>query len=491
MGTKETAVWQGCHGRGNRCEVACTSSGWFYAAKSTFEACRLPVVNHSETSVATLPKSATSFRINLVALACLLTGFWVLNGVSQTFFEITGNPADAATLELLFLLATWSAPVIVLERLFQKRGWQFSRQRLSISRALTKVLGFYVTLAVCGLTYWIFPEYHGSFYEPYWNLLRWLALPVLIGCIPYFYFIDGFFEKPEDGYFAVGRLLLAAQRPARPSAFSQHALGWLVKLFFLPLMTVYLQQATVYLASVDLQQGLTGFIPFYDLAWQVIFAVDLAVVTAGYLLALRLLDAHIRSSESTVGGWLVALICYQPFWSAISVGYLAYNKDNYSWGNWLAGNDLATMLWGSAILVLITIYSLSSVAFGIRFSNLTHRGVITSGPYRLTKHPAYLSKNLSWWLIAVPFIATPNNWLDAVQACCMLIGLNLIYLARAITEERHLSWDPTYRSYQAALATDGLFPRFERLVSEFGKKKRGDSGHRVSSTEGELNVTRE
>ena len=43
---------------------------------------------------------------------------------------------------------------------------------------------------------------------------------------------------------------------------------------------------------------------------------------------------------------------------------------------------------------------------GPRFSNLTHRGILTHGPYAWSKHPAYLSKNLFWWLSSLPFLAT-------------------------------------------------------------------------------------
>jgi protein-S-isoprenylcysteine O-methyltransferase Ste14 len=131
----------------------------------------------------------------------------------------------------------------------------------------------------------------------------------------------------------------------------------------------------------------------------------------------------------------------------------------------LSGNDTLTIIWGSLILVLIAIYSLSSVAFGIRFSNLTHRGIITSGPYRYTKHPAYFSKNLSWWLIGIPFISATNDMLQVIQSCLMLMGLNLIYYLRAVTEERHLSWDETYRAYQRAMEKRGILRSFERLTS--------------------------
>jgi len=108
------------------------------------------------------------------------------------------------------------------------------------------------------------------------------------------------------------------------------------------------------------------------------------------------------------------------------------------------------------------IYALSTVAFGLRFSNLTHRGIITDGPYRWSKHPAYISKNLSWWLISMPFLSLPG-WGESLRNCALLLLLNLIYYLRAKTEERHLGRDAVYLAYCAWIANNGLFRRFAPL----------------------------
>ena len=106
------------------------------------------------------------------------------------------------------------------------------------------------------------------------------------------------------------------------------------------------------------------------------------------------------------------------------------------------------------LLSTMTGRSKAAVSFSLRFSNLTHRGVLTGGPYQLTKHPAYVSKNLAWWLVAVPFI--PEVWSvgglwDALRCCLALLGVNFVYLMRARTEERHLSRDPAYVAYATAM----------------------------------------
>jgi steroid 5-alpha reductase family enzyme len=134
-----------------------------------------------------------------------------------------------------------------------------------------------------------------------------------------------------------------------------------------------------------------------------------------------------------------------------------------NFSSWLAGLPYLRDACGSVIIVLSLIYALATVAFGLRFSNLTHRGIITDGPYRLSKHPAYLTKNLSWWLISVPF-ALNDGWASAVRHSILLLLLNVVYFLRARTEERHLSRDPAYVAYAEWINEHGLLASFGRAL---------------------------
>ena len=99
-------------------------------------------------------------------------------------------------------------------------------------------------------------------------------------------------------------------------------------------------------------------------------------------------------------------------------------------------------------MALTLVYALATAAFGPRFSNLTARGTITGGPYRLTRHPAYLAKNLFWWSATLPFLPTGGHMLDALRNTAMLAVVSGIYWWRARTEEAHLlADDPDYRAY--------------------------------------------
>src|SRR5690606_30326303 len=99
----------------------------------------------------------------------------------------------------------------------------------------------------------------------------------------------------------------------------------------------------------------------------------------------------------------------------------------------------------------------ATVAFGIRFSNLTYRGVLTNGPYRFSRHPAYLSKNLFWWFTALPMVVTNGSWTDAVRNTVLLGIVSGIYYWRARTEEAHLlAEDAKYREYHDWMGEHGL-----------------------------------
>jgi protein-S-isoprenylcysteine O-methyltransferase Ste14 len=281
------------------------------------------------------------------------------------------------------------------------------------------------------------------------------VLPGLIVVSPvYIAYVDRRQHDPGDAYAQLGALALG-RAPADNVQLWVHARGWAIKAFFLPLMFVYVVGDLGGFWSGPLLPAPVDFEHIFPRLIDLLYLVDVFLAAITYALTLRPLDSHIRSADPTVAGWLVCLALYPPF-NTVTGKILPYDQDGLFWGKVFAPYPALYVVWGTAILVLVAIYAWSTAAFGLRFSNLTHRGIITNGPYRWSKHPAYLSKNLSWWMISVPFIAGAG-WLQAVQSCLLLGGINLLYFLRARTEERHLSRDPVYRDYAAFIAEHGLF----------------------------------
>ena len=128
-------------------------------------------------------------------------------------------------------------------------------------------------------------------------------------------------------------------------------------------------------------------------------------------------------------------------------------------------------IWGVVLVVLTAIYAWATVAFGIRFSNLTHRGILTNGPYAWTRHPAYVSKNLFWWLSALPFLATTGSYVDMIRNTAILAMVSGVYYWRARTEEQHLSEDPAYVDYSAWMDRNGPVTRFLAALKPGGGRR--------------------
>jgi protein-S-isoprenylcysteine O-methyltransferase Ste14 len=98
--------------------------------------------------------------------------------------------------------------------------------------------------------------------------------------------------------------------------------------------------------------------------------------------------------------------------------------------------------------------------------NLTYRGVITHGPYRLTRHPAYVAKNLFWWSVSLPFLSPTGSMVDCIRNTAILAMVSAVYWWRAKTEERHLlAEDAKYRQYWAWAETGAPVTRLlKRLI---------------------------
>jgi len=413
-----------------------------------------------QTTGLTRPASATHFGVSLLALLVgvglvWLGAPWMYPAMNQWLGYSPLIPC--AGIVLVIAAAEWLRPAWRNPLAEAPRGVV---RPLSLARVGTRLLGVAATFALLALAYWLFPEYHGTFYTPYWQFLRSIA-PLAVAIPFYLVWMDTRSASERDEYFQMGALLLGHGHLTDWPLLRRHLLGWTIKGFFLPLMTVYLGNEIRALYQAIQPSGSATADP-YQIFYHLSYAVDLLYCVVGYSSALRWFDSHIRSVEPTVGGWVIALMCYQPFYSVIGAYYLQY-EDATFWDNWLQAWPNLRDAWAVAIIILASIYALATVAFGLRFSNLTHRGIITSGPYRFSKHPAYLSKNLSWWLISVPFISQAG-WTEALRNCTLLALLNGVYYLRARTEEWHLSRDPTYVQYALWMEQHGWLRPLARVL---------------------------
>ncbi|KKW38615.1 hypothetical protein A2454_05865 [Candidatus Peribacteria bacterium RIFOXYC2_FULL_55_14] len=250
----------------------------------------------------------------------------------------------------------------------------------------------------------------------------------------------------SEGWRYIRRAPLDASNPPVMKKEEKVAILFLlVKFYFLPVM---MQLFVGNFHSITYYWRLFGgTTDIHDFMLRVMFPftislfyfVDTSYFVFGYSVEYPLARNKVRSVEPTLFGWLVTLICYSPFYE-VSAKYLFWSSDTSGYLSSLT----ATYAMRIASIVFLAIYLWATLALGTKCSNLTNRGIVTSGPYAYIRHPAYFFKALGWWVAAIPYIVTTDNFLLATLS---LGGWTVIYFFRALTEEWHLLQDPDYQEY--------------------------------------------
>ncbi|MCB9771989.1 MAG: DUF1295 domain-containing protein [Candidatus Omnitrophica bacterium] len=326
-------------------------------------------------------------------------------------------------------------------------------------RIVIKLIGLYGTFFIILLLYGLNPFYRETtrtiqFYGYFFSFLKLTAPAIIILSFAYFCFIDRRQKDPYDSYWHMGCVLTGRWRQVKGIFLREHGRVWFIKAFFIPFMFGLLMEYLNAIFSFNWSTGLT-FALIYEHSLNIFYTFDVLFGVLGYLLTLRLTDNHVQSTEPTILGWVVCLACYHPFYSLFGIGLLQY-QSSFTWEQWLSFNPVLFYGVGLTIMALSAVYGLATVAFGYRMSNLTYRGIITDGPYRFTKHPAYLAKVLSWWLISLPFLSLAGPLVAAKQTLALIV-ISFIYYFRAKTEENHLANYPEYVQYANWIDQHGIF----------------------------------
>ena len=183
----------------------------------------------------------------------------------------------------------------------------------------------------------------------------------------------------------------------------------------------------------------------YWFLFQVILFMDVVFFTIGYVVEHPALKNEIRSVDPTWVGWAAALACYPPM-NSLTAQMLGGNVSDFP----QFADPTVHVVVNCLLLLLMAIYASASVALNFKASNLTHRGIISHGPYRFVRHPAYIAKNAAWWLGTIP--AASAAWQQSASSALLVVGSAIawsaLYALRAITEEDHLrKIDGEYEAY--------------------------------------------
>lgn len=341
-----------------------------------------------------------------------------------------------------------------------------------IDISITKLAGLWATWAVIGGLYCIARWYWDGPYLLAMEVLGTVAIPLFVASIPYVIWLDRVLINPRDPAWHFGALLIGRE-PFDPAQVWCHVRAWAVKGFFTAFMISIVPGGFAIIVANDWAPMVTDPVRLAGLLVTAMFVLDAQIGTVGYIMTMKPLDAQIRSANPFLAGWLAALVCYPPFQLMQGSGPLFYQTNTRNWEFWFAGHDLVLWIWAAILVVLAAIYAWATVAFGLRFSNLTYRGVLTNGPYRFTKHPAYLAKNAFWWLETLPFLVVSHSLTDVVRNTFFLACVSAIYFWRAKTEEAHLTAeDPKYRAYAEWMAQHGMITRLLHRIGQALRTRR-------------------
>ena len=255
-----------------------------------------------------------------------------------------------------------------------------------------------------------------------------------------------FLKNPSKGYIAlialkkmlIGSVKIHDERFVLERHEKNALLFTMVKFFFLPIMlnfflNNYFSLMTYSLKNITISQSYFLY-PFFPMAFTFLFAIDTLWFSFSYAFESGFLKNKVRSVDPTFFGWFVALISYPPFNTMVN-NYIGWYPNDYI----ELSHPSLTMILRIFILIFIGIYVWATLALGTKCSNLTNRGIVSKGPYSFIRHPAYVCKNLAWWLTIIPIMSLPVFF--------SMLTWSIIYYFRAVTEERHLIADPDYQAY--------------------------------------------
>ena len=318
-----------------------------------------------------------------------------------------------------------------------------------------------------------FPYPSSWYYAPYRELFIGAAWTVLACAIPYFWMVERYARHngPHDEFLILancfrravaGLFLQSAREDARSALGNAHLpnvfLGLLVKFFFVPLMFTWTLSgwgewermshtlidtwgSRAWGSSADVA---LNFRSVHEALLRFAITAELTTAFIAYMASFRILDTQVTTAEPTFFGWAMALVCYPPFHSVTAIYLTVQAQDVWNADATIAYPVLSIMC-SILILALLAIYGWCTFCFGLRFSNLTNRGIIYCGPYKHVRHPAYICKNGAWLLALIP--VTIYHPFAGLVYLARQLGTCGIYYLRAITEEHHLMREPHYQEY--------------------------------------------
>jgi protein-S-isoprenylcysteine O-methyltransferase Ste14 len=358
-----------------------------------------------------------------------------------------------------------------------------------LKTSIQKYIGFLGIIFSFYFLWWLAPIYESTYHIPLYLASKYVLPFVLIfGFLLIFYTEKKLgFEKDYLYYF--GKIFSGKFKEINfkdektKDIIKQGVFASFVKFFFLPM------NFCTAVAVLSLFRGYENNIPNLSAQYlyfnidQIIFFFLLIAIIPGYLFSSKLLNTHIRKVDTTWTGWIVTLAYYTPLNAVIFNQWFKYKNDIISGQEnyYTIFSNFPIILYGIIFILILMaiIHYWAEAILGIRASNLTNRGVIVSGPFAFSKHPIYLSKNIGFFLIALPFLSG-NNFAESLGFTIAFGIFAFGFYLRCHVEERLFASDETYVKYALEMDKKGalsfLNKYFPMLSFEYKYKKWKEKG---------------
>lgn len=279
-----------------------------------------------------------------------------------------------------------------------------------------------------------------------------LSFPVVIVfIIGYVYMVDRRLSQPENDYAKIGAML-NKRIPLDKIILQNFLLKTAVKIVFVPFMySGFLGNLSIVLNTAWHFNASAISLLLFNFG----SSIDMLIGIFGYLFSSAIINNQIIDTDSNLLGWIFALLCYPPLvWIMRQVND---QQDSLIWRQLIPQDSIWYWVLFAVINITWIVYWLATFEFGMTFSNLSYRRLIDKGVYRYSKHPAYVAKNIYWWLYTLPFMGVAFVSVEWWKNILGLTFVSLIYYGRAKSEERHLMKFPEYRQYCNQIEKKGIF----------------------------------
>jgi hypothetical protein len=293
------------------------------------------------------PASAVSVSVGLSGLVGL--ALWVL--IARNFgdvasaFGFPGFPERAdGPYAALIAVACCGLPMVLWSLLVDKVhrrastgiDWSLARPVAEVlDTSIVKIAGLWATWAGIAALYALCRWYWSGNYLFSMEMFQFAAIPLVILSVPYVIWLDRYLVNPRDGSWHFGAWI-AGRDDWDESEIYHHLRAWAVKGFFLAFMISIVPGGFRDIVNMDFAAVVANPVMLANALITAMFLVDVQFATVGYMLTMKPLDAHIRTANPYLAGWLAALMCYPPFILMNSGGPLDYHVATSDWAYWPA-----------------------------------------------------------------------------------------------------------------------------------------------------------